>query len=476
MKTVLKTWLFFVGIILFSSCQQNVIDSPIVTLETKTITVASMKTNNQYWVKTILDPVWHLSSDEIVGFGEYIEGNEYQITVDKKSDGKLYFRGIVNTISKESDIPRLFPDGYVLSELPQEEIAFPSKNKSQCLNTNNEIVVIDDSLYIYQGDILLQGDQLEYFKVGQTKSCISKLPVKYWRNRRVYYTFAAGFDKQTEVLAAISEWESKTSLTFIYGTGNGDYIEFYNDDGCFSTSIGRAGGQQRISIDSGWGTAGNAMHEIGHAVGLFHEHCRIDRDSYITVHWNNIENNTQSIAQFYKKTTEEAQDIGSFDFNSIMMYGPRAFSYDENNYSLYTITANATGGPYETQRLYLSAGDVLGVKSIYGPPFQKLHFEDTNVYQYVDYLVDQYEYTRNYEVRFYSDEACTIPATLTHPRYIKVYADHEYLYNGSVYTTFYDFDVTVPAGVSSFPIGSTDNYYYYTAGNTDDIDVTNYGL
>ena len=56
---------------------------------------------------------------------------------------------------------------------------------------------------------------------------------------------------------------------------------------CWS-QVGRIGNQQNISITARCASMGVVIHEIGHAVGFYHQHARRDRDRYISVLNRNI--------------------------------------------------------------------------------------------------------------------------------------------------------------------------------------------
>ncbi len=61
-------------------------------------------------------------------------------------------------------------------------------------------------------------------------------------------------------------------------------------------------------------------HEIGHALGLYHEQSRPDRDSYVNVLTNNI--NPAAISNFDKGTAYDIQTYNiPYDYGSVMHYG-----------------------------------------------------------------------------------------------------------------------------------------------------------
>ena len=66
---------------------------------------------------------------------------------------------------------------------------------------------------------------------------------------------------------------------------------------------------------------GTVRHEMGHAVGLEHEMNRCDRDYFITINFNNLF--PQLHGQYQKYCDVEHQDLGLYDFESIMHYGKR---------------------------------------------------------------------------------------------------------------------------------------------------------
>ena len=88
-----------------------------------------------------------------------------------------------------------------------------------------------------------------------------------------------------------------------------------------SSRVGRKGGEQVVTIAEGCSSIGNAAHEIGHALGLWHEHSRPDRDNYIEILEENIDGfrNRMEFAKISDELFEQIPDVG-YDIQSIMHY------------------------------------------------------------------------------------------------------------------------------------------------------------
>lgn len=159
---------------------------------------------------------------------------------------------------------------------------------------------------------------------------------------------------------AINHYHQETQINLIRRTNEASYVFFkYNGNASCSSYIGRkcAWCKQVIRIPD-WCSKGSIIHEIGHALGLIHEQSRWDRGRYIKIHWTNIEQKNQSnfeIIPFIYRT------YTSFNFKSIMMYGPYAFAIDKTK---PTITKK-DGSLYQIQRKELSELDKKALAKIY---------------------------------------------------------------------------------------------------------------
>ncbi|ETN83245.1 astacin [Necator americanus] len=122
-------------------------------------------------------------------------------------------------------------------------------------------------------------------------------------------------------LKAAKEWSSQTCIDFhedVVGMGP-NRIKVFKEKGCWSM-VGRLPRPQELSLGRGCDTIATAQHEIGHALGFFHQQARHDRDDYIVFNSENVV--PRYLDQFKKQSKETNDNYGlTYDYGSTMQYG-----------------------------------------------------------------------------------------------------------------------------------------------------------
>jgi len=183
----------------------------------------------------------------------------------------------------------------------------------------------------YEGDIML--DPVEKAATDKKHNGFASIRGGRWPGARIPYVIDGSIDSRGRqaISQAIASYQAKTCIRFHRRTNERTYIRFYRGRGCSSPVGYYSGRVNSISLATGCWSKGIVIHEIGHSIGLFHEQSRPDRDSYVTIHWNNIIQSTR----FNFNKASNIDSLGTkYDVSSIMHYGSRAFSQNGR----YTIT------------------------------------------------------------------------------------------------------------------------------------------
>ncbi|KAL8578343.1 hypothetical protein ACOMHN_031717 [Nucella lapillus] len=227
----------------------------------------------------------------------------------------------------------------------------------------------DDGKIEEGGDMKLSPEQYQelFEPTSRGRSYADKNSIfNPWPNAVIPYQFAYGAFhevEQNKVEEAMREWETMTCVRFRKRTRyDRNFITFFKGQGCYSElSMKKGGGEQYLSLADGCFWRGTVEHELGHAIGLVHEHQRPMRDDYLRVNYGNI--HPYYAAQLSKYKSDKVNKMGlQYDYLSVMHYGQHAFAVSPEFQTLFAIQ----NYPGNVQR-YPEMTDKLG--RVMGPSF-----------------------------------------------------------------------------------------------------------
>uniref|UniRef100_A0A1A7WGR8 Metalloendopeptidase n=2 Tax=Iconisemion striatum TaxID=60296 RepID=A0A1A7WGR8_9TELE len=197
-------------------------------------------------------------------------------------------------------------------------------------------------------------------------------------SRFVYvpYYISSTFDQEEQkiIIKALQSFNQSSCIRFVpWKSGLRDYLYFESFKGCWSY-VGRQDGGQYISLQKdGCMFHGTVQHEVLHALGFNHEQVRSDRDDYVQILFENIEDEYKFA--FEKKNTN---NLGTpYDFYSVMEYHNYAFSKNGKP----TIVARRDPSLRIGNAMEMSVNDITRTNKLYqcGVSLQKSHLKEKNL-------------------------------------------------------------------------------------------------
>ncbi|XP_070579813.1 bone morphogenetic protein 1-like [Ptychodera flava] len=256
----------------------------------------------------------------------------------------------------------------------------------------------DDDNVVIEGDIAMSADEYILRKftkhVPRGKRAVTSISERKWPNATVPYKINKQLDNyQLSVInQAIAHWEEHTCIRFVSRTTEEDYVEFARGKcGCCSFVGRRGNGRQQVSVSGFCTEFGVIVHEIGHVIGFWHEHSRPDRDKFVQIHDENIQNDR--LDHFVKKSQLEINSFGqAYDYQSIMHYPTRTFTKNGKD----TIEPLMHGVKIG-QRQGLSQGDVIQARELYQCPKPECNQNLTSSTGGIKSPYFPYNYPKNHE-------------------------------------------------------------------------------
>ncbi|MCE3269703.1 MAG: nematocyst expressed protein 6-like [Ramlibacter sp.] len=149
-------------------------------------------------------------------------------------------------------------------------------------------------------------------------------PGRAWPNGVVYYEFSSSVtsDQKKIFEGAAAMWSAVSALTFVEDNKQKGRILVETDSGagCGSSVVGYGGNVQALKIAPHCWSGRTPAHEIGHAIGLAHEHQHTKQETVIEIDGGELEKTCPDLYRVNYHPLTSSNSETAYDFASIMHY------------------------------------------------------------------------------------------------------------------------------------------------------------
>jgi len=189
---------------------------------------------------------------------------------------------------------------------------------------------------IYQGDIILENVQPMPQAGGVHRASVGLANSNFLWDKvngvaQIPYVLESGSGDQPNIQAAISIYNATFAgvIQFVPRTTQANYIDidlFDSPNGSCEAEEGDAHQGEQFVNGATNCTIATILHEFGHVTGVWHEQSRTDASTYVTFKEANVIKG--SIGNFLPAVDNDQQNLGFYDYASVMEYP--AFSFSRN--------------------------------------------------------------------------------------------------------------------------------------------------
>jgi hypothetical protein len=188
------------------------------------------------------------------------------------------------------------------------------------IKTARQTIRIAGKTFVAYGDLLIEQKYLRSASV---------IPVRLWPGGRIPVQFRSEvpFSARQSFFEACNAWGAEANISCFTRAAEPDFLDVTNGADCVIGAAGCSlygvhGGPQLFGIRD-WYAMPVILHELGHALGLAHEHQRFDRDVFVQINFQHVL--PQAIHAFDRINTRYES---YYDYASVMHYGANAASAD----------------------------------------------------------------------------------------------------------------------------------------------------